>query len=323
MKKNVPDTGGKMNPKITLKAELKRKRLQKCPECGGLNLRTIEEKGEIICNDCGLVVEEKMVDFDKEWRETGDEEAESRRRTGAPLTYTHADRGLGTEIGSKYDLYKFEKRDKDKFFRLRRWQRNVASAIERNLQLALNEIQRLVSVLNLSSIVEEEAARIYTLAAQKGLVKGRSTENIAAAAIYVACRNHGVPKTLDDISHASGIEKKEIGKNYRYLTRNLYLRVKPSDPIDYVGRYVSALKLSPRTQTKAVEIIEKAQQKDLTSGKSPVGIAAAAIYTAAKLTEEKTTQQEIAETAGVTEVTIRNRYRELVENLNLEIKDST
>jgi transcription initiation factor TFIIB len=294
----------------------KRMKIKQCPECGGHHLKAAKDKGEVICQKCGLVVEDELVDFDKEWREL-DEESESRRRTGAPLTYTHADQGLGTEVGRKSDLYKMSKEGKNKFFRLRRWQRNVASAIERNLQLALTEIQRLVSQMNLSSVVEEEASRLYTMAAQKGLIKGRSTEKIVAAAIYIACRNHGVPKTLDDVEDASGITKKEIGKNYRYLTRNLNIKVMPSDPVDYVGRYISALNLSPMTQTKAVEIIEEAQRQELTSGKSPVGIAAAAIYTAAKLTDEKATQQAIADKAGVTEVTIRNRYRELVENIEM------
>jgi len=291
---------------------------KKCPECGGINMSHVEEKGEVICKDCGLVVEDKIFDFGKEWREFDQEKADSHRRTGAPLTYTQADRGLGTEVGTKADLSKFSKRSKDKFYRLRRWQRNIATSIERNIQLALSEIQRIVSVLGLSKSVEEEAARIYTLAAQKGLVKGRTTERIVAGCIYAACRMHEIPKTLDDVSFVAEIEKGEIGRNYRYLTRNLHMKIMPTDPVNYIIRFSSALQLSPKTQTKAIEIIEKAQKKALLSGKNPVGVAAAAIYTASRITDEKKTQQKIAEEVGVTEVTIRNRYRELIENLGLE-----
>ncbi|HLD05301.1 MAG TPA: TFIIB-type zinc ribbon-containing protein [Candidatus Nanoarchaeia archaeon] len=294
------------------------KAIGKCPECDSMKLHHNTDHGEIICRDCGLVLEDKIMDHGKDWREMDDAMREQRRRTGAPLTYTQADRGLGTEIGTKSDLYKLAGRDKDKFFRLRKWQRNTATAIERNLQLALTEIHRISSVLQLSKILNEECSRVYTTAAQRGLVRGRSTEHMVAAVIYIACRNYGAPKTLDEISHASGVNKKEIGRNYRYLIRNLNLKVAPSDPTMYVGRYISELKLSPKTQTKAVELIEKAQAKEITSGKSPIGIVAAAIYAASKLTKEKTTQEAIADAIGITEVTIRNRYKELVENLGLK-----
>ena len=290
-----------------------------CPECNGLKLSHQEEKGEVICNDCGLVIEDKLFDFRQEWRKFDSESADKKRRTGAPLSYTHADKGLGTEIGSKSDIYQLNKSNKDKYFRLRKWQRNVASAIERNLQIALAEIQRLVSVLQLSKTVEEEAARIYTHAAQKGLVKGRNTETIAASIIYIACRNYEIPKTLDDIEVVTAINKKDIGRNYRYIVRELNLRVTQSDPTNYVSRYVSNLALSQKTHTVAIRLLEKAQRKEITSGKNPLGLAAAAIYAASKLNEERRTQNEVATAVGITEVTLRNRYKDFVDSLNLKI----
>jgi len=146
-----------------------------CPECGGFHLAHNEDKGEVVCKGCGLVIEDKMLNFGQEWREMNADDAAKKRRTGSSLSYTHADKGLGTTIGTKSDIYGLKKSGKDKFFRLRKWQNNVASAIERNLQIALSEIQRLISVLQLGKSIEEEAARIYTMAAQKGIVKGRST----------------------------------------------------------------------------------------------------------------------------------------------------
>ncbi|MBC8501053.1 MAG: hypothetical protein ISS25_03335 [Nanoarchaeota archaeon] len=290
-----------------------------CPECAGLSLSHLKEKGEVVCNDCGLVIEDKLFDFGQEWREHDHEEAAKKRRTGAPLSYTHADKGLGTSIGTKADIYHLNKTNKNKFFRLRKWQNNVASAIERNLQIALSEIQRLVSVLQLSKTIEEEASRIYTHAAQKGIVKGRSTETIVAAVIYIVCRNYEVPKTLDDLESATSIDKKEIGRNYRYVVREMNIRVTQSDPVNYVSRYVSNLELSQKTHTTAIRLLEKAQRREITSGKNPLGLAAAAIYAASKLNEEKRTQNEIASAIGVTEVTLRNRYKDFVESLKLKI----
>ena len=292
--------------------------VKRCPECGSLDLYHNKDKGEIICKDCGLVIEDKMVDFDQEWREFDSEAAARKRRTGAPMTYTQFDQGLGTDVGRKADLYKFGGKTKNKFFRLRKWQQRISTAIERNLKLALSELKRVSSFLRLPSSVEEEASRIYTLAVQKGLVRGRSMESVVAGALYAACRRHDVPRTLDELGEASGIEKKEIGRTYRFITRELGIKILPSNPADYIARFASALKLSAETQSRSVEIIESAQSVELTSGRGPTGIAAAALYVAALINGEKRTQREVADVAGVTEVTIRNRYKELLEKLELE-----
>ena len=298
------------------------KYIKKCPECGSINLIINKDKGEIICKDCGYVVEERMIDFGQEWREFDNEQGEKRRRTGAPMTYTKFDRGLGTDIGGVGDVYQLQSKERNKYFRLRKWQHRVSTAIERNLKLALAELKRVSSFLKLPPAVEEEAARIYTMAVQRGLVRGRSMESVVAGALYASCRRHEVPRTLDEISEASGIDKKEIGRTYRFITRELGIRILPSNPVDYIPRFSASLKLSPETQTRAVEILEKAQKAELTSGRGPTGIAAASLYVATLINNEKRTQREVADVAGVTEVTIRNRYKELLRELKLskEIK---
>ncbi|MBS3113361.1 transcription initiation factor IIB [Candidatus Woesearchaeota archaeon] len=291
--------------------------VKKCPECGSINLFWNQEKGEIICKDCGLVIEDKMVDFSQEWRAFDSEGVERKRRTGAPMTYTEYDKGLGTEVGQKGDLLKLQGKSRSKFFRLRKWQYRISTAIERNLKLALAELKRVSSYLKLPKSVEEEAARIYTQAVQRGLVRGRSMESVVAGALYAACRRHEVPRTLDELAESSNIEKKEIGRTYRFITRELGISILPSNPADYIARFSSALKLNPETQSTAIEILEKAQKAELTSGRGPTGIAAASLYVAALLHGEKRTQREVADVAGVTEVTIRNRYKELLEKLKL------
>jgi len=294
--------------------------IKKCPECGSVSLIFNKERGEVICKECGLVIEEKMIDFGQEWREFDHEQASKRRRTGAPMTYTKFDRGLGTDVGQKSDIYQLESKGRNKFFRLRKWQYRISTAIERNLKLALAELKRVASCLKLPKSVEEEASRVYTMAVQRGLVRGRSMESVVAGALYAACRRHEIPRTLDELSEASGIDKKEIGRTYRFVTRELGIRILPSNPVDYIARFASALTLNPETQSKAVEILEKAQRQELTSGRGPTGIAAASLYVAALMNNEKRTQREVADIAGVTEVTIRNRYKELLRELKLSDK---
>ncbi|MBS3155043.1 hypothetical protein J4404_00935, partial [Candidatus Woesearchaeota archaeon] len=233
---------------------------------------------------------------------------------------TKYDRGLGTSIGQTGDIYHLDTKERNKYFRLRKWQYRVSTAIERNLKLALSELKRVSSFLKLPKSVDEEAARIYTMAVQRGLVRGRSMESVVAGALYASCRRNEVPRTLDELSEASGIEKKEVGRTYRFITRELGIRILPSDPVDYLPRFVSALKLNANTQSRAVELLQKATKAELTSGRGPTGIAAAALYVAALLNNEKRTQREVADVAGVTEVTIRNRYKELLKELKLKDK---
>jgi transcription initiation factor TFIIB len=177
----------------------------------------------------------------------------------------------------------------------------------------------MASALGLSRNVRETAAVVYRKAVDKNLIRGRSIEGVAAAALYAACRQCSVPRTLDEIAEVSRVSRKEIGRTYRFISRELDLKLTPTSPIDYVPRFCSGLKLKGEVQSKAVEILRQAAEKELTSGRGPTGVAAAAIYIASVICGDRRTQREVADIAGVTEVTIRNRYKELAEELDIEI----
>ncbi len=291
--------------------------VKRCPECNSINLTHDEEKGEVICNDCGLLVEEKMVDTGIDMSGKFDK-SEKKGRGGAPMSMQKFDKGLTTNVGEISDIYKLDTKQTRKFLRLKKWQERVSTSIERNLRLAMAELRRVASYLNLPNVVGDEAARIYNYVLQRGFVRGRSMESVIAACIYAACRSYNIPRTLDEIAHASDIERKEIGRTYRFIIRRMTIKVTPSSPNDYISRFSSILHLSPKTQNHALRILKKASDEELTSGRGPAGIAAAALYVAALLNDEKKTQREVADVAGITEVTIRNRYKELIEKLGLE-----
>ncbi|RLI84976.1 MAG: transcription initiation factor IIB [Archaeoglobales archaeon] len=298
--------------------------LEVCPECGSPRLIRDYRRGEFICQDCGLVIEETYIDAGPEWRAFDSEQKEKRSRVGAPVTYTIHDKGLSTIIDwSNKDYYgkSISVRNRAQLFRLRKWQRRIriSNATERNLAFALSELDRMASALGLPKSVRETAAVIYRKAVDKNLIRGRSIEGVVAAALYAACRQAGVPRTLDEIATYSRVDRKEIGRTYRFIARELGLKLMPTSPADYVPRFCAALGLSGDVQKKAIEIIKKAEEKELTSGRGPTGVAAAAIYIASILGGERRTQREVAEVAGVTEVTIRNRYKELAERLGIEI----
>lgn len=294
-----------------------RLRQQYCPECGGKDFQLDSEKGEQICKRCGTIVEDSLPDFSG-GRHTYDEETgEKKGHWGSSLTPLRPDLGLGTTLGRRSDFTSFSPQNKAKLIRLEKWNSRPATSLDRNLQQALHELKRVSSFLKLPLSVEREAASIYRQAAQKNLVRGRSIEAVVAGTLYAACRRMGIPRTLEEIGEAAGIEKKEIGRTYRYISRELEVHIKPSQSADYLPRFATALNLSPKTHSKALELLKKASEVELTSGRGPTSLAAAALYVATLLHGEKRTQREVADVAGVTEVTIRNRYKELLKELRL------
>ncbi len=288
-----------------------------CPECGG-HIVADEGHGESICADCGLVVEEDSVDRGPEWRAFDSREKDQKSRVGAPTTNTMHDKGLSTNIDWRNkDAYgrTLGNRQRQKMQRLRKWNERFRTrdSKERNLKQALGEIDRMASALGLPTNVRETASVIYRRALNDGLLPGRSIEGVATSCVYAAARMAGVPRSLDEISDVSRVEKSEIARTYRYVSRELSLEVKPADPEQYVPRFTSSLGLSEETERRARQLLKNAKEQGVHSGKSPVGLAAAAVYAAALLTNEKTTQAAVSQVADISEVTIRNRYHELLE----------
>jgi transcription initiation factor TFIIB len=288
-----------------------------CPECGG-KLASDSERGETVCVECGLVVEEDEIDPGPEWRAFDAKEKDEKSRVGAPTTNMMHDKGLSTNIGwQDKDAYgnALSSRQREKMQRLRTWNERFRTrdSKERNLKQALGEIDRMASALGLPENVRETASVIYRRALDEDLLPGRSIEGVATAALYAAARQAGTPRSLDEIATVSRVEKDEIARTYRYVVRELNLEIKPADPESYVPRFASDLGLTEESERRARQLLQNAKEKGVHSGKSPVGLAAAAVYAASLLTNEKVTQSEVSEVANISEVTIRNRYHELLE----------
>jgi transcription initiation factor TFIIB len=299
-------------------------KVQSCPECGSTRLMRDYECAEIVCMDCGFVVAAKIADRGPEWRAFDDEQRSKRTRVGAPLTYTIHDKGLSTTIDwHDRDIYgkSLSPGQKAQVYRLRKWQRRirVSDATERNLAFALSEITKISNNLNLPKNILETASVIYRKAVKERLIRGRSIQGVTSAAIYLACRQCGLPRTLDEIAQSSTVHKKEVGRSYRFLIKELNYSIPPLKPSQYITKFSNQLTMQGKVEEIAHKILASAKELKLTSGRGPTGIAAAASYIASVLTGERKTQREIAEIAQVTEVTIRNRYKELVERLMFQI----
>lgn len=205
--------------------------------------------------------------------------------------------------------------------RFRKWQKRirVSNATERNLAFALSELDRISTASGLPRQVRESASGIYRKAVSRGLVRGRSIEVLAAASVYAACRSQGMPRTIDEIADAAGVEKKGLGRTFRFISKSLRLDLLPAKPQDYVQRYCSKLNLNEEVWNTALDILQNATEKGLASGLGPAGIAAAAVYIASQKCNDPRSQREVSMAVGISEVTLRSRFKELKEGLGIEV----
>lgn len=278
------------------------------------------ESAEVVCTNCGVVVATKLTNRGPEWRAFTLEQQIKRVRVGLPQTFAIHDKGLSTNIDFR-DLHGFSSEKKAQLHRLRKWQQRsrISNSKEKNLTLALSEMNRMSDAVNLPQNVLETASIIYRKALNKRLTRGRSIQGMVTATIYLACRQCGLVRTIMKLSQASGINKKEVASNYRLLVKELEYFVPSVEPRQYVTKLCNALALNGKVEEFALKILKAAGKLRLTSGRGPKGVAAAVSYIASTVTGERRTQREVAEAVDITEVTIRNRYKEIMERLLIVI----
>ena len=287
-----------------------------CQECGSTNIVEDEGRGELTCSDCGLVLESSRISFDKEWRSYNHEDESSRSRVGDPDSPLVADRFMSTGLNYNRDASGklIDSQKRWEFFRLSNLDRRRNSEI-RNLRLALRELQRLTSQLGLGESISHMSSAIYRKCLKANLIRGRSIDVVMASSLYIACRKEGVAVTLKDIQERANSSPKELSRCIRVVLTELNIKPQNSAPNALMQKLGTALKVTMVTQNEAMKIIEQAKANGITMGKNPMSIAAAALYIAGVRTGERRTQQQLALAARTTPVTIRNRFKELMEIL--------
>jgi len=277
-----------------------------CPECEG---SLASDDTETVCTQCGLVVAEDTIDRGPEWRSFADDEI-NRERTGAPLTRSRHDRGLSTEIGRSTRL-KGRKRRRVARMRRQHNRTKIGSKAERNQVYGFTEVRRLVGALGLSDHVRDRACVLFESAQEEDLLRGRSLEGFAAAAVYATCRTSDVSRTVEEVTADAKATRAELRAAYDALNRELGLPTGPIDPREYVPRFASDLDVPDAVERRARELVERAHEEGLVAGRNPAGVAAACLYTAARDRDYTLTQQRAADVADVTPVTLRGTYQDL------------
>lgn len=303
--------------------------ISRCPRCNTSVLVNDSSNGETICSKCGLVIDDNAIDLGPEWRAFNATEKDNRQRTGLALSYTLFDKGLSTVFKGTKDAYGNLLKDETriKMDRLRRYDNRSKfdETWRRNLSIAMAELDRMSSALHLPQTIKEQSALLYRKALKMDLIRGRSIEAFIAASIYANCRQNKVPRPLKEISQLSTREHGEIARTYRLLLREMKLKMPIDDPIKFIPSISSKLKVKRATEQLAVTILINAKKRNALSGKDPRGLVAAALYLACIQNDDKRIQKDIADAAGTTEVTLRNRLKGLqksIDNGDLSMKKS-
>jgi transcription initiation factor TFIIB len=271
--------------------------------------------GEIICGSCGRVSPDKAMENRAEWR-TFSSENISRQRVGSPSSLAFHDMGLSTIIGKVNKDSAGHNLDASMDYRMQRlrtWdaRTRVQAAGHRSLMQAFSELERLKDKLGLSDTMVQKTAYIYRKAQEKRLARGRSVSSILAAATYIACREMGAARTLRDFTEITNVKRKALSRSYRLLVLKLDIKVPSMDLMKCIAKIANKAKLGEKTQRMAMFTMNDLINKEIAAGKDPMGLAATVLYLSCLTNGEATTQKEIAEAAGVTEVTIRTRFKDL------------
>ena len=282
-----------------------------CPECGGKAI-SIQEKGEIVCGQCGLVISERILDISHSGKRAfTKQEKEMRERTGSPISILLPDMGLSTII-DKSNIKSPDLKRAAKWNSRMTWDK-------RNMLIATTELKRIGSNLNLPIHVKKAAIRLYIEAFKRKLLRGRSINGMVAACLYFACRERKIPRTLQEILDQTSVNAKNVRRCYRTIIRELNLKAPSTDPISLIPRFIAELELDAEAEKATIKILQVFTSKFSTSGKDPKGLCAGALYLVCKKNDRKISQKDIANLVGVTEVTLRSRYKELINKLNILI----
>jgi transcription initiation factor TFIIB len=281
---------------------------------------TDPDSGEVICNNCGMVITDKAQQSNAEWRSFGIDDMNNKSRTGIPISLARHDKGLSTLIGrTNKDAsgQGLNAASRTMMERLRTWdlRTQANSPTDRNLRNAFNQLNTLKDKLMLPDAAVEKTAYIYRKVQERGLVRGRTIAAVLSAVVYIVCRETAIPRTLDDIAGLTNIKQKELARVYRLIVLELDLKIPMVDKMKCIAKVANKAMLSEKTKREAMKIMNVVTKKGISAGKDPMGLAGSIIYLCSTNNGESKNQIDIAEAAGVTEVTIRNRLKEIKKQL--------
>ena len=280
---------------------------------------TDSERGEIFCGSCGIVLVQNMSDSSHENNGYNQEDFMKMARTGPATSLTMNDRGLSTIIGTDKDSTgkAVSGKTKYEFNRLRMWDQRSKSRKTATLSKAFTLMNAIKTKLAIPNNVVETAAYIYRKAVNAKLTRGRTTVSLVSASLYAACREHNIPRTLDDIAAAGNVERRILSRDLRTIIKKLELNLNQYDTTSFISKISNNMNLKEKTKRDAFNILDRCEKEQITAGKHPMGQAAASLYLSCMMNGEKISQKKFSVESGVSDVTIRNRASLITKTLKI------
>jgi transcription initiation factor TFIIB len=294
-----------------------------CSTCNIKEDRLVTDvvSGEIVCSNCGTVVIDGIEEIGKEWINPKDHEAD-KSRIGLPFSLAVHDMNLSTIIGKTNKDSAGQLIDSGmqaRMNRLRIWDSRTLyrDSSSRNFTTAFVLLGKLKDKLSLTPSIVEKTAYTYRKVQEDGLIRGRTIGAVLVACLYITCREQGVSRTIDELAEASNIRRKAIAKIYRDIVFHLERKIPQVNCFQCIDKIANKIELNEITTRHARDLMKKVLEQEFSAGKDPMGFAGAVLYVSLQMEGKTVRQIDIADAAGVTEVTIRNRAKELKSKLHL------
>ena len=298
-------------------------RLITCSTCNIEENKMVTDtvSGELVCSNCGTVIRDSIEEIGKEWTNFKDGETD-KSRTGMPFSLAVHDMNLSTVIGKTNKDSTGQYIDSGmqaRMNRLRIWDSRTMyrDSSSRNFTTAFLLLNRLKDKLGLTLSVVEKTAYTYRKVQEAGLIRGRTINAVLVACLYITCREMGVSRTIDELAETSNLRRKSIAKIYREIVFHLERKIPQVNCFQCIDKIANKIELSERTIRQARDLMKKVLEQEFSAGKDPMGFAGALLYVSLQMDGKTIRQIDIAEEAGVTEVTIRNRAKDLKSQLHL------
>ncbi len=282
-----------------------------CPECNGMLINNLE-KGEILCSNCGLVLQEKELDYSNfEKRMFSKQDQIAKARTGTPISTLLPDLSLCTVI-NKSDILNSDLKRAVKINSHLSWEKH-------NWLMAATELKRISSALSLPDHIKNATFKLYKKTFKTHLLKGRSIYGMISACVYYICKEYDVPRTLHDVMKETAVDFEKVKKCYKILINKLNLKTHGVNPVLLIPKFIADLHLNPDVEKKSIHALQTYLKNQPHTGVNPKGLCAGAIYLICKIKNLRINQRTIAKVVGVTEITLRSRYKEIVNGLSFDI----
>ncbi len=295
----------------------------KCSLCKSESVITDPQSAELVCSQCGMVISDNTQETKQESQSVHNYERSSGVGSiGMPTSIAKPDMGLSTVISSAgidANGNEIEPSMLTKVHRLRTWdyRTKLHTSLDKNLSIAFNELHSIKDKLGLPDSIAEKAAYIYRKAQERCFSRGRSISVIITAAVYIACREAGIPKTLKEVAQANNLSSKATAKAYRLLVSELNMKTPTLDLMKCIAKISNKAALNEKTKRQAIAVMNDVVKKEISAGKNPMGLAATVLYISCTKTGEHKLKKEIAQAAGITEITIRNGFKNILDKLQI------